>query len=316
MTDPHGRAPRAEEPELRRQRWRLLRVLSDALERPLVVLAFVWLALLAAEFTVGLDGRLVPLVYGIWAIFILDFVVKFVIAPDRLAYLRGNWLTALSLILPALRVLRVFRIFRILRLARAVRSVSLLRLVTSLNRGMGALGRTFGRRGIPYVVALTAVVVLVGAAGMTAFESAEAVRAAGSGGFGADGAAIPGAGIGSYGDALWWTAMLMTTIGSGYSPQTVEGRILGWLLAVYALAIFGYLTATIASHFIGADAARIGGERGRPSPGGPGAVPGGEMAQPSVAYLEQEIRALRREVAALREGLLPPESSAGGGSQR
>jgi hypothetical protein len=40
------------------------------------------------------------------------------------------------------------------------------------------------------------------------------------------------------------------------------------------------------------------------------------MAQPSVAYLEQEIRALRREVAALREGLLPPESSAGGGSQR
>jgi voltage-gated potassium channel len=27
-----------------------------------------------------------------------------------------------------------------------------------------------------------------------------------------------------YGNALWWTAMVMTTIGSDYFPKTAEGR--------------------------------------------------------------------------------------------
>jgi voltage-gated potassium channel len=45
--------------------------------------------------------------------------------------------------------------------------------------------------------------------------------------------------------------MTMTTMGADYFPKTGEGRLLGWLLAVYAFAIFGYITATIASYFLG-----------------------------------------------------------------
>ena len=41
--------------------------------------------------------------------------------------------------------------------------------------------------------------------------------------------------------------------GSEYWPKTVEGRILGWLLAVYAFAVFGYITASFASFFVGRD---------------------------------------------------------------
>jgi voltage-gated potassium channel len=66
---------------------------------------------------------------------------------------------------------------------------------------------------------------------------------------------VPG-GFTSYGDALWWTAMLLTSIGSQYWPVTTEGRLLTVLLSLYGFATFGYITATIASYFVGRDAER------------------------------------------------------------
>ena len=57
-------------------------------------------------------------------------------------------------------------------------------------------------------------------------------------------------GFHSFGDAVWWTAMIMTTMGSAYWPQTTEGRALCFLLALYAFAVFGYVTATIASFLL------------------------------------------------------------------
>ena len=52
------------------------------------------------------------------------------------------------------------------------------------------------------------------------------------------------------------TAMIMTTMGSAYWPETAEGRVLCVVLALYAFAVFGYLTATIASFFVARDAER------------------------------------------------------------
>jgi voltage-gated potassium channel len=60
-------------------------------------------------------------------------------------------------------------------------------------------------------------------------------------------------GFTSFGDALWWTSMLLTTMGSAYWPVTAEGRVLCILLAVYAFAVFGYITAAFASFFVGRD---------------------------------------------------------------
>jgi voltage-gated potassium channel len=101
---------------------------------------------------------------------------------------------------------------------------------------MKAISASFGRRGFGYVLGLTAVVTLAGAAGMYAFENE-----------------VPG-GLNSYGAALWWTAMLLTSIGSEYWPKTAEGRVLCFLLSLYGFAVFGYVTATLASYFIGRDA--------------------------------------------------------------
>ena len=222
--------------QIKAERESLLARLEDWLETPLLILGFVWLALLIYELIWNLSPALELLGTIIWIIFIVDFAVKFLLAPDKTDYLKSNWLTALALLVPALRVFRIFRVFRILQAARAARGIRLFRVLTSLNRGMKSLGASFGRRGFGYVVALSVIVCFAGAAGMLAFENE------------AEG------GIKTYPDALWWTAMLLTSIGSEYFPQTVEGRVLCFLIALYGFAVFGYVTATLATFFVGRDA--------------------------------------------------------------
>ena len=251
------------EEALKNERYELLRRLEDSLETPMLVLAFVWLALLVGELIWGESLMFEVLGTIIWVIFILDFAVAFVLAPHKIAYLKNNWLTALSLLVPALRLFRFSRVFRLFRLARMGRSLRLLRVVSSLNRSMRALGASLSRRGFGYVLALTVLVTFTGAAGMYAFENA-----------------APD-GLKSYGEALWWTTMVLTTMGSQYWPLTIEGRVLCVFLALYAFAVFGYVTATLATFFIGRDAeddeAELAGAR-------------------QLAALREEMIALREEI--------------------
>ena len=218
------------------ERNEILGQLEDWLETPMLVLGFLWLLLLVLELTTGLSQFLETVGTLIWIIFIFDFAIKFTLAPRKFTYVKDNWLTVIALAVPALRVFRILRVVRLLRVARAARGLRLLRVVTSVNRGMKALGASMGRRGMGYVVALTAVVTLSGAAAMYAFENDTA------------------GGFSSYGAALWWTAMLVTSIGSEYWPRTAEGRVLCFLISVYGFAVFGYMTAALASFFIGRDA--------------------------------------------------------------
>ena len=88
--------------------------------------------------------------------------------------------------------------------------------------------------------------------------------------------------------------MIMTTMGSAYWPQTGEGRVLCVILALYAFAVFGYLTASLASYFVDRDAATHD-----------GAVAGvGDIND-----LRREIIALRRAVTDLqRSGAITVKS--------
>lgn len=224
--------------DLHRERQALLEQLQDWLEMPMVVLAFIWLALFVVEVIWGLTPFLTIAGYVIWALFVFEFALGITLAPGKRHYLQHNWLKGLALLAPALRIFRIFRVLRLFRAAGVARGLRLLRVLSSLNRGMRALASSMERRGFGYVVMLTLIVVLVGAAGMYAFE----------------GEAPEGSGLDTYGDALWWTAMIMTTLGSEYWPQTAAGRALCLFLSLYAFAIFGYVTATLATFFIGSDA--------------------------------------------------------------
>jgi voltage-gated potassium channel len=135
--------------------------------------------------------------------------------------------------------------------------------ICARNRPAYALGETMRRRGFGYVAALTPVVVS-GAAGMYAFERG-----------------TPGqSGFDTYGGALWWTAVIITTLGSQYWPVTTAGRIRCLLLSIYAFTAFGYIATVLASHFVGRDALRKPDSSSR-----------------------QDLQALQAEIAALREEL-------------
>jgi voltage-gated potassium channel len=223
--------------DLQRERWRLLHNVVRTLEPVMMVLGLVWMALLVVDFTRGLSAPLSLLSRAIWAVFVIDFMLEFFVAPQKREYLKKHWLVAASLAVPALRVARFARL---LRLGRALRGARLVRTLGSFNRGMTALRGMMRRRGLPYVAALTLLTTLGGAAAMYAFEN---------------GVPDP-TGIHDYGTSVWWTAMIMTTMGSAYWPQTPEGRVLCVLLALYSFTVFGYVTAALATFLIDREASR------------------------------------------------------------
>jgi voltage-gated potassium channel len=243
--------------KLHRERYKLLHSIEDFLEGPMIFLGFVWLVLLFSEFVWGLNPTLEFVSLSIWGIFILHFLLTLFLAPEKVPFLKKSWLTIISLIIPALRVFRIFRAFRMIRSLRGIR---LVRTISSLNRSLKSLKATMERRAFGYVMAVTVLVTLVGAAGMHALEK-------------------PNPGFESYGLALWWSAMRVITAGNEFNPLTTEGRVLGFLIAVFGYTIFGYVTASFATYFIGRDAE----EKSAPIAGA------GELSA-----LRREIRELRK----------------------
>jgi voltage-gated potassium channel len=78
--------------------------------------------------------------------------------------------------------------------------------------------------------------------------------------------------------------MIMTTMGSQYWPETAEGRVLCLFLALYAFGVFGYVTAALATFFVGRDADGVDAE-----------LAGAKQ----LALLRDEVGALRDEIRLL-----------------
>jgi voltage-gated potassium channel len=168
----------------------------------------------------GLDQRLVTgchvIGWIVWAAFGIDLAARLWLADHRSAFLRENWLDVITLVLPFLRPLRA------------------LRVVVALNV-LGRRGGTFARgRAVASVVASVAV---VGAVASLAVLDVERGK--------------PGANIETYGDALWWAATTLTTVGYGDQyPTTTEGRLIAVGLMGTGIALLGVVTAALASWFV------------------------------------------------------------------
>lgn len=124
----------------------------EALAEPVMVfLGFVSLALFVVEYAglsltpveQGVANRAIALIY---AAFVIDFLVRFTIAPSKLPFLRREWLLVLTLAIPFLRPFRVFRV------VNALPSPHLLRALTGANRGLRALRRSARGRHVPFPI--------------------------------------------------------------------------------------------------------------------------------------------------------------------
>lgn len=188
---------------------------------------------------------------SICLLFLGDFVFRFIRAESKLSFMKWGWIDLLSSI-PSLDIFRWGRLVsvaRLFRLLRAIRSLKLLGQLFLVEKSKSAL----------------AIVVLLGSVSMMASSILilEFEQAAHSN-------------IKSAGDALWWSLETITTVGYGdYFPVTKEGRIVGAVLMVFGIALFGMFTASIAGLLINSSGQR----------------------NTEVKQLADEVRQLREEIA-------------------
>jgi voltage-gated potassium channel len=205
----------------------------------MLLLYFVWFLVIITELVNVMSPVLQSLGTVLWALFVVYFGLRLAIVPNRVIFLKRNWLFILAILVPILRFFPFLQKFPLARALTATFGIQVIWMFASADQGLRALRRTMGRRGTGYALTFTVVVILAGAAGMLHFENN----------------APDPQGIHSYPKALWWVAMQITNIGSGYRPVTLGGHVLCLVISIYAVAIFGYLTAVFAAIFIGRDAA-------------------------------------------------------------
>lgn len=225
--------PDADRRRTRAERYRLVAEIEAMLAGPTTYLAIVFAVVLAVELILQAQGAAVPPVLGwiqlaIWAVFAVHFLFGITISPDRLRYLRRNWLTALSLVIPFLRA------FRALRAVRVLRATNSLRVAAGFNRLARSLRGVLAWTRAGYAAALAATAALLGSAALLMFE-----------------ADAPGSQITDYGEALWWATATLTTVGAASEPVTVGGRIVALVLMFGGLVLLGYVAGVVAAVLFG-----------------------------------------------------------------
>jgi len=204
------------------------------IELPMIFLSFIWFCILITELVNGTSKVLSGFGTGIWFLFILYFALRMATVTNRIKLLKQNWLFVLAIFVTTLRFFPLLQSFPLVRVVTATFGIQIIWIFASAFLGMRILRRNIGHRGAGYVIALTFVVLFSGAAGMLHFE----------------GSVQDPQGIHTYLRALWWTAMQLSNMGSGYVIKTTGGRIVDLGISIYAVVIFGYITALLASFLI------------------------------------------------------------------
>jgi Ion channel. len=187
---------------------------------PLIVVALVFLVAYAwtvlADLRPPTDRLQDAVMWGAWALFGVDYVVRLTLAERRWRWFRRHLLDLAIVVLPVLRPLRLLR---------------LLGLLAIFQRFAGA---AFRGRVMLYVFSYGTVLVLMAALAALDAEQND-----------------PHSHIHSFGDALWWACVTITTVGYGdIVPVTVIGKFIAAGLMIAGVGIVGTVAATIASYFV------------------------------------------------------------------
>lgn len=172
------------------------------------------------DFINGLTELQILLDRTIYALFIIDYVVRIFLAENKKLFFKANIFDLIA-ILP---FNSAFRIFRVFKFARLLRFTKLLRIGALTVRSAKKTKKFFNTNGFKYIILLVLVIITLSTFAIMYFEGM------------------------SFPNALWWSFVTVTTVGYGdISPVTAAGRIIASLLMLTGIGLIGTLTSTITS---------------------------------------------------------------------
>jgi voltage-gated potassium channel len=197
----------------------------------IAILSLLSVVNLALTFVFQSDANTQNVLYFINAllsgIFIGDFTYRILTAPSRSGYFFRNfgWADLLASIpIPQVKVLRLFRLGRVARLLAELGPRAIARSLIQDRAGSALLT----------LLLLGILVLEFGSLAVLNFE-----------------AGAPNGNIKNAQDALWYTIVTISTVGYGDRyPTTLPGRLVGSLLIVIGVGIFGTFTGYLANLFL------------------------------------------------------------------
>lgn len=205
------------------ERERFAEQLLDRLTPVMSALGVLFLLLVLGERAAppggGLSTAFTVAGWLLWAVFVVEFLARLVVAPDTAGFLRRHGWQVLFLVLPFLRVLRLVRAVRLLRAGR---------LLSGAVRGSRSAGRALSSR-LGWLAVSSAILVL--AVSQLLLEVGSYQR---------------------YGDALHDTALAAISGEPLGRPDTLA-RVLEVLLAGYSVVVFATLAGTVGAYFLQAE---------------------------------------------------------------
>ena len=207
---------------------------------PLLIIAIGSLPLLLLEIishrlTSGDKTFLLIVNLTVFLAYAIDYVVEFLVTPEKGRYVRSEWSSLLIVIAQLFAILPAMSFLGFLRGARALRVVSSFTRIIGISMASRSQGREIlKKRATSFAFGLAGFTLITSAVGFTLAEDV-----------GKDGR------IQSFFDALWWSGATITTVGYGdIYPITAAGRIIAICTMLVGISTLAVVTARIAQFLI------------------------------------------------------------------
>lgn len=172
-----------------------------------------------------ISNVLITIDNGICFIFLIDFLIRFFSAENKIKFMRWGWIDLLSSI-PYVEILRSGRLFRLIKLLRGLRAFRSTRILIK------HVFRSKIKGTMTAVAVITILIIIFSSISILIVET------------------DPNSNIKTSEDALWWTIETVTTVGYGDKyPVTSEGRLIGAIVMIVGVGLFGTFTGYIATLF-------------------------------------------------------------------